>query len=367
LLKCVDVATLPDDQITARLAIATRQLGLVDRLVRSERFISRLNDRSAEAVVATLPADSISRRCAAKIAAVIPPEQMAVVVREPGVLEQLISLDDGEGKILARVATVQAGAETIIANAELFRAEIQNPRIFAIFVDLAKEFGEELLGIDWFVNEIARNFVELENIETTLTLVCHLADTALLMERGQIIKRLTRLLRSGECSVPEMTVLLSIYEKLSPQCSFTDIYGYLLQAAESLAQYSSVALRVLAHQKVPIPKTKYSVRLLAAVTAALASGNEEQGKAAGLTLVKMAKKTQYAKDIAESSLKDIMLKTLVDTKRGDIFELLLLVVKECGITVSPQVVGAGQQIVRKIGKGQADLASRIFSILDEVK
>jgi serine/threonine protein kinase len=382
LLKCVDIAALSDEQVCARLAIAARRAAVVDRLVQSDRFLMKLNGRSAEAVAAGLSGDASSRACAAKIAAVLPAEHLAGIAAAKGVLEQVLALADGDGRLIARLASVPAGAAAIIGQVGLFSDEIQNPQIFAVFVDLAKEFGEKLLQVEWFVNALARNFMELENIEATLRLVCHLAETDLLVECGLIIKRLTRLLRSGECSVAEMHVLLAIYEQLSPHCSFVDIYGYLLQAAEARVGYCGTALRVLARQKMPVPKTKYSVRLLAAVAACLVAGDEEATKAAGELLMAMAKKAPYAKEIAQSQLKDAVLQSLLSTQSGDVFEILLTVLKLCGISASPEVIRAGQQIVGRLegGGGQPDnrigislpqgsksCASGIIDLLDEMK
>jgi hypothetical protein len=368
LMKCVDPATLPDDQITVRLAILAGNSELVDRVLRSGQFTSKLNDPAVIPIVA----DGLLRKnefqeCAVKIAKVFPPEGMAVAVRERIVLEQIVTINGDALSILARVASIKNGAEAILGNVDLLEKEIRNPLVFGIFINIAKDFAEDLLQIDWFVNEIARNFVEYENIADTLTLVCHLANSDLLFERGQILKRLTRLLKLGDCSVPEMHTLLRIYEKLAPNCSFTDIYGYLLQAAEAKTVYGGVGLRILTAQKMPIPKTKYSVRLLAAVSASLDDGDDERAKAAAELLAVMAKKTPYAREIADSAMKDLVLRTMLKTQSGDLFEILLMVVKLCGLKPSHEIMRTGDQFVRRIGKTQPDVAAGIASLLDEMR
>jgi hypothetical protein len=62
----------------------------------------------------------------------------------------------------------------------------------------------------------------------------------------------------------------------------------------------------------------------------------------------MAKKAPYAKDVAESQLQDAVLKMLVSTQSGDLFELLLTVIKQGGIAPSPEVIRAGQQVVWRL-------------------
>jgi hypothetical protein len=116
LLKCVDIATLPHEQISARLAIAAHKVAVVDR------FLLKLNGTSAAAVVAS------SKSCPAKIAAVMPAEHLAGIAGEKGVLEQMLVLDDGDGRLIAKLASFPTGAAAIVGQVSLFSDEIQNPQ-----------------------------------------------------------------------------------------------------------------------------------------------------------------------------------------------------------------------------------------------
>jgi hypothetical protein len=252
-LLVAKIEQLQISQITPRLAIVAKNATFVEKLMECDRLVSTLNEAAVSAVIDDLSGDAETRLCAARICSMMP---MALI---EGLMEFINKLDfDNMCQILLPLSQGRNAAEVVLRHVDCLQKKVGTERAPKIFAEIAGFFSTECLEISWLIESLSKSLSGLELVEPSLKVLLRLADSPQLHSNAQLVKRLTKMITSSECSPNEMCILMAIFAKLSPNCVLTDTYPHLLQAAEARMDYSVHALGVLAGQRVRVPTTRYA-------------------------------------------------------------------------------------------------------------
>jgi hypothetical protein len=178
---------------------------------------------------------------------------------------------------------------------------------------------------------------ELEMVETALHVIAVLSMRQEFGEYVGIVKLLLKLLKSAECMELEMNYLLSIISNISRQYSLIDVYPHLLQAAEAKKSYSSTALRILCHQKLPSPGTRYALRLIVIVTDFLEDDKVLNNMAGVEMAAKIARRKSYSKWATGKPFCEALEQIALRTESEEVFCGILDVLKAIGQDIGGKI------------------------------
>ena len=341
---------IPLAKMTPRLAIMSESRDLVNKLLKNDKFTSQLDDQCVALVVSTVTNSHVSndtKICALTLASAFGPSLVVQLANEKEFILTLMQFSDLDMActVLNAISRFQNGATVMFNNNKFLADRIKDECVLSLFAGLGNFFQAECLKLSWLIQTIEHNISELEQISTSLKVLVVLAESPEFVNRKHLMKMLMRLLISAECNVPEMNLLVTIFWKVSPNCSLIDIYGYLLQAAESKCCYAGYALRAIARQKLPAPNTRYSTRVMDIVSEFLASNDEVQNTAGGEILQKMSRRRTYVRQIIDAGFEEKLNQALVNTDSIQVFSLLLEVLKDYHLKLSTDAKEAAEQML----------------------
>ena len=341
---------IPIRKMTPRLAAMSQSPDLVDTLLKDEKFLAQIDDSCVGLVVSLVTnarTENETKECALKLVTAFGPSLLVQLANEKDFILNLMQFRDLPlaCNVLNAISRFQNGATVMFNNIAFLQPHIKDESVLSVFAGIGNFFQSECLKLSWLIEVIVHNICELEQIQTVLKVLVSLADCTDFVNHKHLMKSLMRLLRSGECTVPEMKLLITIFYKISPNCSLIDVYAYLLQAAESKCNYCAIALRAIAHQKLPAPNTRYSSRMMDIVSEYLTSKDELENIAAGEILQKMSRRRIYVRQVIEGGFEEKITEALLSTDSIQVFSLLLEVLKDYHLSPSKEVRDAAEQML----------------------
>lgn len=359
---------IPLAKMTPRLAIMSQSKDLVDKLLKNEKFTAHLDDACVMQVVSTVTnsqTDNDAKVCALKLASAFGPSLSVQLANEKEFILTLMQFHDlpVACTVLNAISRFQNGATVMLHNVNFLEAQIKKECVLSLFAGLGHFFQSECLKFSWLMDTIEHNIGDLEQISTSLKVLVALAESPEFVNHKHLMKMLMRLIRSAECTVPEMKLLVTIFWKISANCSLIDVYGYLLQAAESKCCYSGQALRAIAHQKLPAPNTRYSTRLMDILSEFLATNDELCNTAGGEMLQKMSRRRTYVKLVVEAGFEEKLNRALMNTDNIQVYALLLEVLKDYHMKLTNDARAVGEQMLLESMVEDTDAMERIRATL----
>lgn len=363
---------IPVRKMTPRLAVMSQSKSLVDTLLKDEKFLSQIDDSCVGLVVGIVTnarMENETKACALKLVTGFGPSLIVQLANAKDFILNVMQFRDMTlaSSVLLAISRFQNGATVMFNNIRFLQPHVKNEAVLLVFSGIANFFQSECLQFSWLIELMVHNLSELEQVQTVLKVLLSLADSPDFVNHKHLMKTLMRLLRSGECTVPEMKLLITIFYKISPKCSLIDVYAYLLQAAETKCSYCAVALRAIAHQKLPAPNTRYSTRMMDIIADFLTRKDDLQNTAAAEILQKMSRRRIYVKQVIEGGFEEKINHALLATDNIQVFSLLLEVLKDYHLRPSSEVWAAAEQMLLDSMVEDSDAIEKIRANLESFR
>jgi hypothetical protein len=150
ILLAAEIDQLPVGQITPRLAIAAKNVAFIEKLIESDRFLSKLNEAAASVVTDGLSGDAETKFCAARIASMMPIafiEKLMELINEldfPEMCHLLLPLSQGRN-----------GAEAVLRHIGCLHKKVGTVPALKVFAEVAGFFSTECLEIPWLIGSLS--------------------------------------------------------------------------------------------------------------------------------------------------------------------------------------------------------------------
>jgi hypothetical protein len=350
-------------RVSPRMALGIQKVQIFDKLFAIDAFTKQLNGSCLGMLTELINDDNspISQKKAAlQILRGYPSATLEALLSDTSFILQLMKTDP-ESSLLLQSSGQKP--DVVWQHIDLFEKANATPTFATILLELTKRHRRAILGLGWVFQGITKLLNAREFLEVPLKILLELSREADFGKVAEVKEALFGLLQSGECTIEERTMLFSIFLNTNrKENEWVDHYSHLLFAAESMLEYSAIALKIIATQHLPAPNTRYSERALTAISLALESKSVAIQVAACKVLLKMAKKKVYVAKVAALGFNVVIGKVIGAAADLQLLLLTLTIVREFRFTMTVDVKAIALHVVKTASEKDAEIAGQIRAI-----
>jgi serine/threonine protein kinase len=353
--------------ISPRMALGVQKTQMLDRLFEIEAFTKQL-DESCLAMLKQLINDERSpinqRKAALRFLKGYPLVAIEKLIGDTLFVVRVMKTDP-ESWLLLHICRQRP--DVVWQHIGLFEKARATPAFADVLLELTKTHQQDVVGLEWVFHGIVKLLNGREFVEVPLRILLELSKEADFGKVAEVKEPLFGLLESGECTIEERTMLFSIFlNAKGKENEWVNHYSHLLAAAESMLEYSPIALRIIATQRLPAPDTRYSGRALAAIRLGLQSKSVAGQVAACEVLLNMAKKKAYVARVATLGFNIIIGEVIAAATDLQLVLMALTIVREFTFTMTVDVKAIALSVVKTASEKDAVVAGQIKAIAQKL-